>query len=311
MRSPTAFLVAIAIILASIWMSPVVAQTTFEPRFSPFEGTVYYMPQVKKKRGKYISIAMQQHYGPNVYEYDSIGTVKLNTINIPESDSDMDKFPGVPRTTRFCMILYSTMTVDTRGCYEFMLNSDDGSTLWINDQVALNNDGGHQMRMRKDSIWLEAGTYDARLWYFQGYPDRFGLIMESTYISSDSACRQLVPDILTFDLQSDVLFASGEYAVSDSAKSIIRGIATQLKDKEIVAITVTGHTDNVGSSDSNMTLSSKRAESIAEELRQNLHNTTVELNITGKGETAPKATNETEDGRRLNRRVEIEVQTRE
>jgi hypothetical protein len=84
------------------------------------------------------------------------------------------------------MILHSTMYVEREGCYEFSLNSDDGSVLWIDHVEVVNNDGGHGMRLVRDSAAITEGVYGVKLWYFQGLPDRFGLILDARRVGDMS-----------------------------------------------------------------------------------------------------------------------------
>jgi len=72
-------------------------------------------------------------------------------------------------------------------------------------------------------------------------------------------------------------------------------------------LTVAGHTDDVGSAQSNQGLSERRAHSVAQYL-ESKRVQEVRLSIVGKGESMPIATNATEGGRAENRRVEIYVQ---
>ena len=72
-------------------------------------------------------------------------------------------------------------------------------------------------------------------------------------------------------------------------------------------LTVAGHTDDVGSAQSNQGLSERRARSVAQYL-ESRRVQEVRLNIVGKGEAMPIASNATEGGRAENRRVEIYVQ---
>lgn len=69
-------------------------------------------------------------------------------------------------------------------------------------------------------------------------------------------------------------------------------------------LTVSGYTDNVGAAAYNLILSRERARSIADTLIQ--HGASAErVAVTGYGEGEPRASNETEAGRQLNRRVEL------
>jgi outer membrane protein OmpA-like peptidoglycan-associated protein len=72
-------------------------------------------------------------------------------------------------------------------------------------------------------------------------------------------------------------------------------------------LTVVGHTDNVGSNDYNQKLSERRAAAVAQYFESKRVNP-VRLAVSGKGETAPVASNANETGRQQNRRVEIYVE---
>lgn len=72
-------------------------------------------------------------------------------------------------------------------------------------------------------------------------------------------------------------------------------------------ITVTGHTDNVGTAQYNQSLSERRARAVEGYLQQQgVVDQRVESS--GKGENAPRASNSNESGRQLNRRVEIVIE---
>jgi outer membrane protein OmpA-like peptidoglycan-associated protein len=77
-----------------------------------------------------------------------------------------------------------------------------------------------------------------------------------------------------------------------------------LRENKIVKIEVVGHTDNVGDWDANLKVSGDRAEVVYDFLRKNKieHDRII---FYGKGPAAPIATNDTDYGRKLNRRVEI------
>ena len=79
-----------------------------------------------------------------------------------------------------------------------------------------------------------------------------------------------------------------------------------MKENPSVSICIIGHTDNVGSDADNMRLSLGRSEAV----RHDLITRGVDasrLEAIGKGETMPVATNDTEEGRAQNRRVEFEI----
>ncbi len=102
-----------------------------------------------------------------------------------------------------------------------------------------------------------------------------------------------------FDFDSTTI-KPGFYTTMDKiANVLIRYGKTQL--------TIVGHTDNVGTNQYNQTLSEHRAQAVNDYLR-NKGVLVQRLEFLGRGETAPRAANATEEGRRLNRRVEIVVE---
>ena len=72
-------------------------------------------------------------------------------------------------------------------------------------------------------------------------------------------------------------------------------------------IEISGHTDNIGSDKYNQKLSEKRAKSVKKYLLANFNIDKSRLIAKGYGESQPFATNNTSEGRALNRRVEFNI----
>ena len=85
----------------------------------------------------------------------------------------------------------------------------------------------------------------------------------------------------------------------------LKEITKLLKQDPNLNLYVVGHTDNVGKIDYNMQLSSARAEAVVKALITKYGVSRSRLDPHGVGPLAPVASNETEDGRALNRRVEL------
>ena len=83
-------------------------------------------------------------------------------------------------------------------------------------------------------------------------------------------------------------------------------LSETLKKYEETNILVEGHTDNTGSDDYNMKLSERRAYSVEDFLTSN-GIAKNRMEITAYGEMQPTATNDTEEGRQQNRRVEVAI----
>jgi len=102
----------------------------------------------------------------------------------------------------------------------------------------------------------------------------------------------------------DVLFETGRSQLKDSAASNLGKLSSFLKAYPDRTLMIEGHTDNVGTEESNLTLSQHRAESVRTYLlQQGVDNN--RLGVYGKGESSPVASNESVSGRALNRRVEV------
>ncbi|MBK5300328.1 MULTISPECIES: OmpA family protein [Gammaproteobacteria] len=101
-------------------------------------------------------------------------------------------------------------------------------------------------------------------------------------------------------------FDSAKLTLAD--KDVLNTIATRLKQESSSAqLTVTGHTDSVGSDAYNQKLSDRRAHSVVEYLISQGVPRSSFVTVTGAGESQPVADNKTADGRALNRRTEIKI----
>jgi outer membrane protein OmpA-like peptidoglycan-associated protein len=103
--------------------------------------------------------------------------------------------------------------------------------------------------------------------------------------------------------QSDVLFATGsaELASPENFDNVIRFAAENFPGS---TVQVRGHTDSVGDPASNQALSEQRAAAVQTYLQAN-GTDAPEITAVGFGETQPMALEDTEEGKALNRRVEV------
>ena len=101
-------------------------------------------------------------------------------------------------------------------------------------------------------------------------------------------------------------FDSGSAQLTPDGRNTLNRLAQDLSKQTIKSIRIVGHTDSIGSSQSNLSLSYARANSVAAYLASRGVNRQL-INTQGLGETRPVANNRTTRGRALNRRVEITV----
>jgi outer membrane protein OmpA-like peptidoglycan-associated protein len=102
----------------------------------------------------------------------------------------------------------------------------------------------------------------------------------------------------------DVLFATGKAELKGGGTANLDKLVTFLNSYPDRSVMIEGFTDNVGSEDSNLGLSQRRADSVKSYLTGQGINS-MRLSSAGKGENAPVAGNDSADGRQQNRRVEV------
>lgn len=114
-----------------------------------------------------------------------------------------------------------------------------------------------------------------------------------------------VPKIVRLDSMS--LFDSGKSTLKAGSTKMLVNSLVGIKAKPGWLIVVAGHTDNTGNPQLNQTLSLKRAEAVRNWMRDTGDVPESCFAVQGYGESRPIATNDTTDGRALNRRVEISL----
>lgn len=118
--------------------------------------------------------------------------------------------------------------------------------------------------------------------------------------------ERLKDDTLKLTVDSEVSFDFGKAVITPAFTPSLDKLAQVINKYDRTVVHVVGHTDNIGSDSYNQQLSERRALAVASYLGfQGVSND--RLRTEGRGEREPRATNDTEAGRQLNRRVEIFV----
>ena len=112
---------------------------------------------------------------------------------------------------------------------------------------------------------------------------------------------------LLITLDSGILFDVDKYDVHPEAERALASLATVLKEADVKAFEVDGHTDSDAGDKHNQILSENRANAVKNFLAS--QGITAEITIKGYGKTRPVASNDTPEGKQKNRRVEIVIPT--
>lgn len=109
-------------------------------------------------------------------------------------------------------------------------------------------------------------------------------------------------------IAAEALFDFNKSTLKPAGQTAIHNLDEDIKSKgaRVVDINVIGHTDSVGPEAYNETLSLKRATSVKDFMVSEGVDAGI-IDISGEGERNPIASNDTDEGRALNRRVEIQV----
>ncbi|MGA3327989.1 MAG: OmpA family protein [Terriglobia bacterium] len=151
----------------------------------------------------------------------------------------------------------------------------------------------------------QADTEQARLAAQQAENDKAALRAKlaeqlNSVLQTRDTARGLIVNM------SDVLFDTAKYTLKPGAREKLSKVAGILLAYPGLNIEVDGHTDNVGGDEYNQNLSEQRAGSVRDYLvAQGV--ATNSVTAKGFGKTQPVATNDTAEGRQINRRVELVV----
>ncbi|MEX9251131.1 OmpA family protein [Pseudenterobacter timonensis] len=173
-----------------------------------------------------------------------------------------------------------------------------------------------QQRLRADSRLLDD-------WLRRGQPLRYGLglyqgmrLIPPVEAAINSwtppppprpVIKKIVQGPQTVRLDSMSLFDTGKWQLKPGSTKLLVNSLVGIKVKPGWLIVVAGHTDSTGDDQSNQVLSLKRAESVRDWMRDTGDVPESCFAVQGYGESRPVATNDTAEGRALNRRVEISL----
>ena len=214
------------------------------------------------------------------------------------------KGPKTPVEGKFTFITYTYTGVRTSEPsavavvrnYENAIKKAGGTivgsvpTWWVNGKIT---QGGQE-------VWAQAEKGNGKIWL--RIVEKKG--MEQHIVADAAALRN--------DIRASghvavygILFDTGKATIKPESAQAIGEIGKLLKADPTLRIHVVGHTDNVGDVTANIKLSQERGEAVLQSLVRDHGIAAARLKSHGCGQFAPVASNDTEDGRTKNRRVEL------
>jgi outer membrane protein OmpA-like peptidoglycan-associated protein len=271
------------------------------------KGTIYFLPDD--------TTAMPQ----DLSKLKPQGTIYADRLDVPPRDFQ-EGFPGVTDRFEWFGILYTgTFYIDKPGEYGWRILSDDGGLVWIDGEEVLNNDGIHPPKEMDGTTTLTRGSHAIKVWYHQGPATEVALQLfikapgeeEKIFVTTDYApgggkmSAERTPDGIRVRLDAAILFDTAKYNLKPAAREAIQAVSELIAGYPNATVTVMGFTDSVGGDDYNQKLSEDRAASVKGALVALNPPRGVVFETKGFGKANPVASNETESGRALNRRVEV------
>jgi outer membrane protein OmpA-like peptidoglycan-associated protein len=150
-------------------------------------------------------------------------------------------------------------------------------------------------------VWLEVAPYGKRAYRL----DIVETQEMSQQVVADAAALLADLDRAGHVVLNGILFDTDKAVIKPESKPALVEIAKLLKENPEVEAFIVGHTDMSGSYEHNMELSEQRAAAVVEALVSDFAIAADRLTPRGIGPLAPVASNESEAGRALNRRVEL------
>ena len=101
-----------------------------------------------------------------------VGEATYRDIYVPNNGEFVRMIPGMPNNN-FVWVYYGTVKINAPGIYSFCSTSDDGSYLFVDDNLIVNNDGLHGADRRCGSIKLAPGDHQVRVEGFNHWGEAY------------------------------------------------------------------------------------------------------------------------------------------
>ena len=148
---------------------------------------------------------------------------------------------------------------------------------------------------------------------FLGSAPKFVAVSNNLDLSKKGEYREIEVDILLYPIEvgstvrlNNIFFETGKAALDNKSQNELERLVSLLNENPTMELEISGHTDNVGSADLNKKLSQERANSVVNYLVSKGIDA-KRLKAIGYGMNKPVSTNDTDEGKSFNRRVEFTI----
>ncbi|NUO08579.1 MAG: TIGR03663 family protein [Candidatus Brocadia sp.] len=174
-----------------VWLTAYIQQSLFETKFDKEATTKTTAQPVANISQEELETGLIARY---YYSVECIGTpflskVEKNSISFTYNDGSKK-----PYRSPFGIEWEGYLSIAQKGVYQFATKSDDGSVVYINGNMVVNNDDMHALRYISGSVALEVGFHHIRVRYFDGGG---GAIMEFLW-TPPGGKESLVPGQVLF-----------------------------------------------------------------------------------------------------------------
>jgi outer membrane protein OmpA-like peptidoglycan-associated protein len=276
-------------------------------------------------KGKIYYISDDTYEMPADIEKQKVeGIIYSSKLDVPNRDFTLG-FPGVTDRFEYFGIIYKgVFEITEPGEYTWRLSSDDGSRLWIDNKEVIINDGVHSENSVDATINLTKGLHQIKIWYYQGPATEIALqfyvkrpnaeneeifdlknFNQSLLVASKTLNATVCDEGIKISLPAKILFDSGKSDVKAGSDESFKALKVFLSMYPEATIQINGHSDATGSAEENLKLSEDRANAVLLKIKGDDISPDIKFATKGLGDTQPIAKNTDENGRSLNRRVEI------
>ncbi len=203
---------------------------------------------------------------------------------------------------RFAILLIAVFVTVTAGCAEWSRMAK-GAVIGAGAGGAVGGVIGYAAGSTIAGVLIGAAVGGAAGAFIGNYMDKQAAEIERDI---EGARVERIGEGIKITFDSGILFNVDKANLTSTSRSELTQLATILNKYDDTNILLTGHTDSSGTSEHNLDLSRRQAESVADYLQIQEVNA-GRFTTYGYGEDHPVASNDTRAGRAQNRRVEVAI----